>query len=269
MEGQIRNRSQFRTRIIALFILIFLFSWGMIYEQCGPTGPVELQHAPEPPQPIFYAAPLLLLEPRPAFGLIDGKRPNYWERNQFSKIDLINPSFEGIPSAGGVPYGWDNCVSPHESPPDIQPGYFDVVQAPAHGATYLGMVVRDNETWEAIGQHLTMPLKKGKKYIFSLDLARSTTYESLSRATGSGVSYSIPAILRIWGATFRGGDRRELLCQTDEVKNTQWKRHHFEFSPESQDYDYLILEIFYKCPLLFPYCGNLLIDNCSSIILAD
>lgn len=269
MDTPVKNKSQFRIRMIALFILLLLFTGGAVYDRCRPTGLLEQQHAPAPARPILYVSPLLLLESRPAFGIINGKHPNDWIRKQVSKIDVINPSFEGIPSAGGVPDGWENCGSLHESPPDIQPGYFDVVQAPAHGASYLGMVVRDNETWESVGQHLSMPLKKGKKYVFSLDLARSATYESSSRASGSGVSYTTPAVLRIWGATFRGGDRRELFCQTNEIKSTQWKRYHFEFSPENQDCDYLILEVFYKCPLLFPYCGNLLIDNCSSIILTD
>lgn len=269
MDRPIKNRSQFRTRLIALFILLVLFTGGTVYEQCRTTGSLEQQYVPAPARPMLYASPLLLLETRTAFGWIDGQHPNYWERKQVSKIQLINPSFESIPPAGALPYGWENCGSPHESPPDIQPGYYGVVQPPSHGATYLGMVVRDYETWESVGQHLSMPLEKGKKYIFSLDLARSATYESTSRVTGSSASYTTPAVLRIWGATFRGGDRKELLCQTNEVKNTQWKRYRFEFSPQNQDYDYFILEVFYKCPLLFPYCGNLLIDNCSSIILTE
>ncbi|HRI59483.1 MAG TPA: hypothetical protein PK228_07160, partial [Saprospiraceae bacterium] len=67
---------------------------------------------------------------------------------------LSNPSFEDTPKTGEVPVGWYDCGAAMETPPDVQPGSFGVVSSPYDGNTYLGMVVRDNETWEAVGQQL-------------------------------------------------------------------------------------------------------------------
>ena len=74
----------------------------------------------------------------------------------YETIELVNPSFEGIPSAGANFAGWSDCakyVFPNESPPDIQPFpglAWSVTYEPTHGQTYLGLVVRDDDTWEFI-----------------------------------------------------------------------------------------------------------------------
>ena len=50
----------------------------------------------------------------------------------------------------------------NETPPDIHPGnYWSNTTPPSHGNTYLGMVVRDNETYEGIAQRLNGTLKPG------------------------------------------------------------------------------------------------------------
>ena len=79
---------------------------------------------------------------------------------QADAIQLINPSFEDYPRAERVPHGWRDCGFPGESAPDTHPsGAFDVVKYPSDGNTYLGMVVRDNDTWERVSQHLTAPIQ--------------------------------------------------------------------------------------------------------------
>ena len=85
---------------------------------------------------------------------------------QSAKISLLNPSFEGRPGASSVPKGWISGGFENESPPDIQPGQFDCALQPLHGNTYLGLVTRDNETWERIGQRLREPLRKDSLYDF-------------------------------------------------------------------------------------------------------
>ncbi len=42
------------------------------------------------------------------------------------EIKLNNSSFEDAPQHSTTPYGWHNCGDIHESPPDIQPGHFEV-----------------------------------------------------------------------------------------------------------------------------------------------
>ena len=86
-------------------------------------------------------------------------------------IRLDNFSFEDFPRHSYTPRGWYDCGFPDESPPDIHPqmdgGEFKVNAEPADGRTYIGMVVRDNVTWEAIGQRLNTPLKENQCYDFS------------------------------------------------------------------------------------------------------
>ena len=68
-----------------------------------------------------------------------------------SVIKLLNPSFEDIPRNSRAPMGWTNCGFPAETPPDVHPdpmNQFQVGMTPQNGSTYLGMVVRDNDTWE-------------------------------------------------------------------------------------------------------------------------
>jgi hypothetical protein len=116
-------------------------------------------------------------------------------------IELKNPSLEDVPASGKTPKSWENWGSPRESDVDIQPGQFDVLYKTYHGKTYVGMVVRDNDTYESIGQNLPYEnrLMKGKKYKMSLYLAKALYYNSKSATTGKKDSYEEPAILKIWG----------------------------------------------------------------------
>ncbi|MEL6925740.1 MAG: hypothetical protein AAFO94_16970, partial [Bacteroidota bacterium] len=88
-------------------------------------------------------------------------------------IEMYNPSFEDMPRASRQPRGWLNCGWSDESPPDVQPDTtFAVSQEPYHGKTYLGMVTRDNDTWESIGQRLSKELEPGQKHTERITLAR-------------------------------------------------------------------------------------------------
>jgi hypothetical protein len=181
-------------------------------------------------------------------------------------IYLVNPSFEDThPMHSKTPWGWHNCGFPEESPPDIQPGSFSVTKEAKDGKTYVGLVVRDNDTWEAVAQRVSSPLEKGKQYSFSVFLARAELYLSISNRTNEQANYSTPAILRIWGGnTFC--ERGELLAQSKLVEHTDWEAHKFEVKPRKSNWDYILLEAFYKTPVLEPYNGNILIDNCSEIV---
>ncbi len=191
---------------------------------------------------------------------------------QDEPIRLANPSFEGTPAAGDagvkLPDGWYDCGFPGESPPDIHPkdgaGAFQVTKAAFHGKTYLGLVVRDNDTWEMVSQRLSSSLLSGKCYEFSISLARSAVYVSASRMTNEPMNYATPVKLRIWGGTGYCS-RMELLAESGLVVNDRWIGFDFRFEPK-QTHTYIVLEAFYKTPTPFPYNGNLLIDNASDII---
>ena len=179
-------------------------------------------------------------------------------------IILTNPSFEDLPKCCEAPTGWYNCGKVDETAPDIQPGQFDVTKLPSHGQTYLGLVTRDNETWESIGQRLSRPMEQGKCYEMSLDLCRSETYISLSKTTGEEANYATPCKLRVYGGNGYC-DKRELLAQTSVIVNTRWLRYDFKLSPKKSSYQYIIFEAYYRTPILFPTNGNILADNASAI----
>jgi outer membrane protein OmpA-like peptidoglycan-associated protein len=189
---------------------------------------------------------------------------------QDDPIQLKNASFEDFPIQGKSPRGWTDCGFPGETPPDVQPSgnpsfaFFDVIKEPQDGSTYLGLVVRDNETWEMVSQRLDVPLEPGKCYEFSLYIARSEFYVSPSRTTSTRTNYTTPATMRIWGGSGYC-NKRELLDGTKEIINTRWLKYEFRFEP-TERHTYILLEAFYKTPTLFPYNGNVLVDNASAIV---
>lgn len=180
-------------------------------------------------------------------------------------IQFSNPSFEDIPKNSVPPKGWFDCGFEGETPPDVQPeGGFSVFKKAYHGATYLGMVVRDNETWESVTQRPMRALKRGKCYEFSIFLSRSDIYLSVSRESNKEAQYITPAVFRIW-AGHGPCQRKELLGETSPVINTRWLEYKFRFEP-SDNYSYITFEAYYQTPTLFPYNGNILVDNASPII---
>jgi hypothetical protein len=181
---------------------------------------------------------------------------------------LYNGSFEDTPHCCTAPKGWTNCGPPDETAPDIQPGLFEVELEPNDGNTYLGMVVRDNDTREAVGQKLRVPLIKDSYYLFSVTLAQSDKYISLSRATREVANYNIPVVLKVYG----GSDQNE-HCSTDEllltipyIDHTYWEEYEFFIQPK-QTHQYIKLEVDWAPQFrdldMDPYNGNLLLDNCS------
>lgn len=179
-------------------------------------------------------------------------------------ITFTNPSFEDFPKAGEAPNGWYDCGRPGETPPDVQPGSFSVTKTPSHGNTYLGLVVRDNETWEGVGQRLSRALEKDHCYEFTMDICRAELYLSTSKLTGQEANYATPAKIRVYGGTGYCS-KAELLYETPVVTNTRWLGHTFRVSPKGGNYQYIFFEAYYKTPVLFPYNGNILLDNASPI----
>ncbi len=193
-------------------------------------------------------------------------------------IVLKNPSFEGMPHIGiegqtRVTDGWQDCGFYAETAPDIQPSpegtdpFFGVNINPKDGKTYIGMVTRDNETYESIGQELSSKMEKGSIYQFSVYLSKSEVYKSVSRKTNQPVDYTAPVLLRIWAGN-KSCDRGQLLAQSDRIFDSHWQKFETEFKPNT-DWSWIIFEVYYYShpPLLyFPRTnGNILIDHCSTI----
>ncbi|BDS11925.1 OmpA family protein [Aureispira anguillae] len=186
-------------------------------------------------------------------------------------IYLENPSFEDQPRAGRTPDGWIDCGHSQESPPDIQPyGGFNVTRPAQDGRTFVGLVSRDNKTWEAVAQRLTDPLQKGACYKFSLQACRSTTYMSPTKKNQSQpTNFNKGLVLRIWGGN-NECDRAELLDELKEpVEHSDWRAYEFEFNPKNNDYHFICIEAYYKTPTFSWYNGNILIDNASEIFSCE
>lgn len=186
-------------------------------------------------------------------------------------IQLENPSFEGEPKAGqhNAPFleGWLDCGFAGSTPPDVHPetggGAFGVTLPPNDGKSYLGLVIRTNETYERIGQKLSEPLRAKQDYAFSIHIGRSKTYRSVDRTTNYEVNYYGQCVLRIWGGNGQC-DRGELLATSPTIINDDWVKYDFVLSP-SKDFKYIMFEAFYVRPVTFPYNAHLLLDNASAL----
>lgn len=185
-------------------------------------------------------------------------------------IYLRNASFEDMPRNSSPPRGWTNCGAPGESPPDVHPDpefLFRVGMKAQNGNTFLGMVTRDTETWESVGQQLTEPLTAGQCYQFDIQLARSLTYMSLSRVTRQPANYIQPVKLRVWGG-YSVCDKAQLLGQSELISNSDWMNYQLRLKSEA-GYTHIILEAYYQEAMMFPYNGNLLLDNAQPLRLIE
>lgn len=179
-------------------------------------------------------------------------------------ISFYNPSFEDVPRHSKVVKGWNDCGFMNESPPDVQPGSWEVSLRAQEGNTYLGMVTRDNDTWERVSQRLPRPIRGDKCYKLSVHLAAFENYVSASKLTGRISNYNDPTVLRIWGGN-GVCERAQLLAESTPVRHSNWEKYTFKLEPTA-DYQYIILEAYYHVPVLFPTNGNILVDNLSDLV---
>ena len=180
-------------------------------------------------------------------------------------IHLNNPSFEDKPRCCDVPRGWEYVGDEFETPPDIQPGVFQVKLPPYEGETYVGMVTRDNNTWERMAQTLPDWLMKDSTYSFNMYLARDPAMVSHSRVTQRETLFAQLIVLRIWGNN-TDTSMRELLAQSSPVARKKWTLYEFTLNPRESSYNRIELEAYYADDEKVPYNGMLLLDACSPIV---
>jgi hypothetical protein len=161
-------------------------------------------------------------------------------------IEISNASFEDEPADATVPQGWMACKE--GTTPDILPGYWGVYSEPSDGATYVGLITRQNNTWEVIGQRLSAPMQKGSCYAWALDLAHSDTYSG----------YNGPIKLRVWISKLKC-QKDQLIFESPLIEHLDWQTYKIKFTPDD-DYRYILLEAFHQ-EEEFSYMGNILIDR--------
>lgn len=186
---------------------------------------------------------------------------------QAAIVKLANPSFEGYPGYSKLPEHWFNGGFDKETASDLQPGFFGCSKKPVHGRSYVGMVTRDNNTWERVGQKLSQPLLKDTLYRFNICLSTSGNYVSYSRRTGMETNYTAPVRLRIWGGNAEKNEE-ELLAESPVVAHRDWIRYDFEIKPIHFDINQVVLEAYFGNPNGATN-GNLLLDNCSAFVPAS
>lgn len=184
---------------------------------------------------------------------------------QFDTIYWSNPSFEGLPNPGQAPPGWFSYHESFNSPVDLQPGSFGCKTRPKHGKTYVGMVMRNNGTFEGIGQRLGIPVKKDSCYQFSAWVAISDSYKSITlESIHTPVPFTESGILILAGKNTQSG-QGEVLAISDVVDHVTWEKITFTFKPVIDDLDELGLFILSDCNQLPEKNGNVLLDHLSPI----
>lgn len=190
-----------------------------------------------------------------------------WLCAQSERLHLQNPSFEMDQNGCcTVPAFWYDLGNELESPPDIQPGAYDVSLSASHGEKYVSLVVRDNGTHEGVGQQLQDgALRKGETYAFSMILARSKTFNALSRTHKLPVSFVRAVVVRISGYD-PNTQSRETLVQTPIIAHTDWRQYDFEISPREGDYTDIWIEAMFEPNVRAYYNGHVLVDYIAPFI---
>jgi hypothetical protein len=184
---------------------------------------------------------------------------------QTEYVVFENPSFEDRPASARPPKGWNDCGFPGNTPADTQDGsglIFDVDEQAQQGETYLGMVTRDDGTYERVGQTLSKPLEKGKTYRFFIWLCQAQSYTSMSQVSRQTASFTNPVVLRVWGGD-AFCDLDQLLFTSTPVKYSIWQRYEVVIRP-TRSYKFLAFEAYYAHDNVLTN-GNLLLDNLSAI----
>ncbi len=163
------------------------------------------------------------------------------------QIGLTNPSFEDTPADATMPSGWW-LVEPGTTP-DILPGYWGVYEDASEGDTFIGLITRDDGSFEAIGQRLPYTLNQDVCYQFNLDLAHSEEY----------VGYNTPIYLRVYIGKSKK-KRGQLIYTSPLLESEDWMTESIQFIPSANS-RYLIIEAYSPQPTP----GNLLLDNISTI----
>lgn len=163
---------------------------------------------------------------------------------------LNNASFEGEAQDATTPTGWHVCEV--GATPDILPGFWGVKTEASEGETYIGLITRDDGSFESIGQRLQVNLKADECYQISVDLAYAKTY----------AGYNNPLQLRIWGGSGKCS-KTQLIVESAIIDHIDWKTYTFKFVTKKK-IRYIIIEAYHD-EGKEPVKGNILIDNISEI----
>ena len=167
------------------------------------------------------------------------------------QILLNNASFEDEPSDATTPHGW--FVASPMTTPDILPGYWGVYLDAEEGETYIGLITRQDDSFESIGQRTSAVMNADLCYSFNLDLAHSRTYAGFNNAIK----------LRIWIGSSKK-KKEQMIFESKKIEHSEWRNYKVNFTPKSNA-QYFFIEAYNDNPSK-PQKSNILIDNISAII---
>ncbi|MEL6945685.1 MAG: hypothetical protein AAFO82_23770, partial [Bacteroidota bacterium] len=182
-------------------------------------------------------------------------------------ITLYNPSFEDVAQPFYSPQGWYDCGFDGEYVNIIHSGnspFTGIRQQAFMGKTYVGLVVRENQTWEAVGQNLKKAMLVGNCYEFHLKLCKSEHFFSRNKEEEK-IDYNGNAKIKIWGSN-DFCQREELLAETSDIDHYNWRDYVFVLSPQSNDITHLRIESYHSEDSLYAYNGNVLVDHATPLI---
>jgi hypothetical protein len=170
------------------------------------------------------------------------------------QISFPNASFEDAPSDATTPQAWYPCEE--MTTPDILPGFWGVYKTANQGETYVGLITRQDGSFESIATRTSKVLKAKTCYKVSVSLAHSKTYAGFNK----------PLSLRIWAGK-RKCDKAELIFESKLIEHSEWRQYQIQFQLE-EEAQYILIEAFNgnKSTKLK---GNILIDNLTTINSCD
>jgi len=186
-----------------------------------------------------------------------------------SSVNLItNPSFEGKSQIGNVfePHilpGWEDCGAiqfSQNTPFDVhgvRTNFWGVTRAPSHGSTFIGLVTREDGSYESVMQKPKEKLVHSSLYYLQFDIALDNNYESRTIThRHSAQSFTAKVNVELWLGD-QACEGEQLIYRSDESEFLSWQTHKLVFRPE-KSYDYLIIKATH---LDSPANGHILLDN--------
>ena len=159
--------------------------------------------------------------------------------------------------------------------PDIlpHPMGWKVEHEAIEGNTYLSLVVRNDGSYEVLGQYFESPLEEGKCYEVNVQLAYSRTFvsdkdpfESMrEQAYRFEQAYDTPAVFQILGRNAE--DDEVLLAETPPVDHEDWMGYDL-FIYADQPYEYMVIRAYFDGdPDRWEpyYFGHILLDDLSDV----
>jgi hypothetical protein len=170
--------------------------------------------------------------------------------SSIAQIKIVNPSFEDQPSDAMVPKGWLPCEK--GTTPDIFPGFWGEYKPAADGNTYVGLITREDGTFEAIGQRFSQAIVKNECYELSFKSAHGGLY----------AGYNLPIKLKIYLSKEKCGTDQVIFTSLP-INHTSWRKETINFTTKDS-YNYIRIEASYPSSRSTTK-GNVFLDQMSHI----